>query len=126
MGAKRVSPRREIPDTPSWVDNTPGADIDTKNSTMTAGNGGVVISPTAQSKRLNPVEHKRQSVPNGTVEEVLDWAGHDPHKARAALAVENNKQEPRSTLTEELERRIAQAQSLGTAVPGTEPEGETD
>ena len=44
-----------------------------------------------------------ESVPDGTVQTVLDWVGGDPGRARSALDKERGSADPRSTLIEQLE-----------------------
>lgn len=44
-------------------------------------------------------------VPDGTVQEVLDWVGDDPERAQRALDVERSGQN-RSSLVAELEKRL--------------------
>jgi hypothetical protein len=46
-------------------------------------------------------------VPDGTAVVVLDWAGRDPDRLQAALAKEQAKANPRSTLIRDLERTLA-------------------
>lgn len=45
-------------------------------------------------------------VPDGTIQDVLDWVGDDVELATLALAVENAKETPRSTLVTALEAII--------------------
>lgn len=45
-------------------------------------------------------------VPDGTAESVLAWVGDDPERARAALAAEDRREHPRSTLVDKL-RKLA-------------------
>jgi hypothetical protein len=42
------------------------------------------------------------AVPDGTVDEVLAWVGDDPDRAGRALAVEQDRDRPRSTLVDAL------------------------
>lgn len=44
-----------------------------------------------------------EDVPDGTMATVLEWVGGDPARARAALAVERQKDDPRSSLISKLE-----------------------
>jgi hypothetical protein len=48
--------------------------------------------------------NESQDVPDGTVQDVKDWVGDDPDRAQAALAAENEKDEPRVTLVDWLEK----------------------
>lgn len=104
-----TGPVRPLPDQPSWVGHTPDAQYSTKNATMTGGN-----TPTnARVRKTATQEHRRESVPNGTPAEVLEWTGAgDLPRLRAALAAENNKQEPRAQLVDELNRRVQAAESV--------------
>jgi hypothetical protein len=45
-------------------------------------------------------------VPDGTVEDVLDWVGDDRDRAQDALAAEQSKPTPRVTLVEALEDQL--------------------
>lgn len=45
---------------------------------------------------------KKADVPDGSVQDVLDWVGDDKAKAKKALAVEDDRDEPRSTLVDRL------------------------
>lgn len=44
-----------------------------------------------------------EAVPEGTANEVLDWVGDDPARAQQALAAEQARDKPRSTLIAKLE-----------------------
>ena len=46
------------------------------------------------------------SVPDGSVQDVLDWVGDDPERARAALEIENQRQSPRKSLLVQLNEKI--------------------
>jgi len=62
--------------------------------------------PAAATEEIPPPagpEVPAEEVPTGTVETVLEWVGDDAARARAALAVEQSRPKPRSTLLEELE-----------------------
>ena len=47
-------------------------------------------------------------VPEGSVDEVLEWVGNDKTKALAALDAENAKSNPRKTAIEELENLLTE------------------
>ena len=50
-------------------------------------------------------------VPEGSVDEVLEWVGDDKTKALAALDAENAKSSPRKTAIEELENLLTKDDS---------------
>lgn len=73
------------------------------------GDGPSPVSPTGPGEQpAEPQTHMapESTVPQGSVDEVLSWVGDDQDRARNALAVENSKSSPRTTLVRELERRL--------------------
>ncbi len=53
-------------------------------------------------------------VPEGTVDEILDWVGDDSEKAQKALDAENEKSNPRKTLVSALEDALADEAAAGS------------
>lgn len=53
-------------------------------------------------------EPEDESVPDGTSKEVLKWVGDDKERAQAALDKENASNKPRSTLVDDLEKKLAE------------------
>lgn len=60
----------------------------------------------AEEADMIPAESE---VPTGNMDEVLEWVGEDPERAKVALRVESAKSRPRSTLVAELEDLAADA-----------------
>ncbi|MFG3709206.1 hypothetical protein ACGF7U_31370 [Micromonospora sp. NPDC047670] len=58
-------------------------------------------TPAEQTSRPGP---DGDQVPDGSLDVVLQWVGGDPQRAQAALDAENDREKPRSTLVEALER----------------------
>lgn len=61
---------------------------------------------TAPKTEQEPKQQDPNQVPEGTTQEVLDWVGDDPAKAKKALATEKKSDDPRVTLVEPLEKII--------------------
>jgi hypothetical protein len=53
-------------------------------------------------------------VPDGTVQEILNWVDDDPAKARAALEVERGDEAPRTTLLDKLEAIASEESDMTT------------
>ena len=54
-----------------------------------------------------PEEEQGSEVPDGTSKEILKWVGDDKERAQAALDKENASSKPRSTLVDDLEKKLA-------------------
>jgi hypothetical protein len=57
----------------------------------------------AASQTSEPEVTQVAGVPEGTIKEIQNWVGDDKSRAEEALAVENEKEKPRSSLVEWLE-----------------------
>jgi len=70
--------------------------------------------PTASVDKAEEVEAKSEvhegvtevEVPSGTISEIKEWIGDDVERARAALEVEQTREQPRVTLVEFLEDKV--------------------
>ena len=54
-----------------------------------------------------PTGPSGDAVPEGNIDEVMAWVGDDPARAQQALDAENDSANPRVTLVESLEAKIA-------------------
>jgi hypothetical protein len=54
--------------------------------------------------RSQPAPSTAGDVPDGTAADVIGWVGDDPDRARAAIAAENQREKPRSSLLAKLDR----------------------
>jgi hypothetical protein len=52
------------------------------------------------------VDTDGDGVPEGSAKQVLEWVGTDPARAAAALEAEEARPKPRSTLVDELHKRV--------------------
>jgi len=64
--------------------------------------GEADLGSSAPSGEAAP-EGSTETVPEGTVQEVLDWVGEDKDRAQKALDAESSRDEPRTTLVSALE-----------------------
>lgn len=60
----------------------------------------------AAAKKAAAPAQDPNKVPEGTTDEILDWVGNDPARARKALNEEKKDDKPRVTLVEPLEKII--------------------
>lgn len=90
---------------------------------------GIGWAPSAPPPAYNPTKDPtltdtatmaQQTPPDGTVAEVTEWVAGDPGRARAALAAEERRDNPRSTLTDSLQRTASADDSAAPAAPSTE------
>jgi len=51
-----------------------------------------------------PAAPASETVPDGTIKEVLDWVGDDKDRAKAAVDAESNTDDPRPSLIKKLEK----------------------
>ena len=65
--------------------------------------GGKPVKVTRTTSR-DTVIQRPVEVPDGSVSVVTEWVGDDPERAKQALRVERQKDNPRVTLVEALER----------------------
>ncbi|MFI6162249.1 hypothetical protein ACIA59_20185 [Micromonospora haikouensis] len=65
---------------------------------------GDPVTPATPADPATPVAPAVTEVPDGTADAVLKWVDGDPQRAQAALAAENAREKPRTTLVEALER----------------------
>lgn len=70
----------------------------------------VADDPGPASDDVGVDEPPALAVPNGTVAEMLAWVGSDPVRAAAALAAEQDLDNPRSTLVAKLGELLADAE----------------
>lgn len=61
-----------------------------------------------QQQETPPEEEQSSEVPDGTTKEILSWVGDDKERAQAALDKENASSKPRSTLVDDLEKKLAE------------------
>lgn len=73
-------------------------------------------NPPAQGNATGPAPETAagEAVPAGTSKEVLAWVGSDKDRARAALTVEQESDEPRKGLTRELEELLSDGTDSGS------------
>lgn len=77
-------------------------------------------NPTKDPALTDATAPAEQTPPEGTVAEVTEWVGGDPARARAALAAEGQRDNPRTTLTDSLQRVASADDSAAPAAPSTE------
>jgi len=80
-----------------WADEDAVAEARGNVTDESEGEGGAPAAP--------PSDIDAYDVPGGTVQDVLDWVGIDPDRARAALIKEQESGDPRSSLVTKLEAR---------------------
>lgn len=56
---------------------------------------GWALSPGQDAQPTGTADQAVTDVPDGTVGQVADWAGTDPHRISAAVAAEQDRPEPR-------------------------------
>ena len=73
-----------------------------------AGKKGRTRKKSSTDRTKSPSTDSNNGVPEGSVDEVLEWVGNDKTKALAALDAENAKSNPRKTAIEELENLLTE------------------
>jgi hypothetical protein len=62
------------------------------------------VNPTRDPALTDAASGAAEVPPDGTVTQVAEWVGDDPVRARSALAAEERRDAPRTTLVDQLQR----------------------
>lgn len=81
-----------------------GSKNDKPSASSNEGDKPVAKKAAAEPRKTS--ESDPNKVPEGTSQEVLDWVGSDPSRAKKALSAEKKSDDPRSSVTEPLERIV--------------------
>lgn len=84
----------------------PGRNARSISGSQSSSTGQVPAAEVTTSESAAASATEALRVPEGSVQDVVDWIGDDPTRARAAIEVENQRQTPRRSLLSQLNEKI--------------------